>query len=76
MFTSAAWQTRSLELFTEIARGLRDAHGQGVAHLDVTPRNILLKDDSEVKLIDWGLARRIDQDQDRSGRESTRIPRS
>jgi tetratricopeptide (TPR) repeat protein len=72
LFTSAAWQTRSLELFTEIARGLRDAHGQGVAHLDVTPRNILLKDDSEVKLIDWGLARRIDQDQDRSGRESTR----
>jgi serine/threonine protein kinase len=45
-----------LKVFAEIARGLRDAHTQGIVHLDVTPRNVLMKAGSEVKVIDWGIA--------------------
>ncbi len=59
---SAEWQTRLQNLFAEIARGLWDAHQQGVVHLDVTPRNILLEHSQHVKLIDWGLARRLGSD--------------
>ena len=55
----AEWQKLLLDVFTEIARGLRDAHGQGIVHLDVTSRNVLMKGGRDVKLIDWGLARQF-----------------
>ncbi len=68
----AAWQTRLLDLFTEIAHALQDAHQQGIAHLDATPRNILLHGGREVKLIDWGLARRVGQESDGPVKRSER----
>jgi len=44
----------------EVARALAYAHGfgrLGIAHRDVTPENILLSFDGEVKLVDFGIAR-------------------
>ena len=40
----------------EICRGLAYVHGRGFVHRDVTPRNVLLSVDGEVKLSDFGLA--------------------
>ncbi len=41
----------------QIARGLAHAHGAGVVHGDVTPRNVFLCSDGRVKVLDLGLAR-------------------
>jgi tRNA A-37 threonylcarbamoyl transferase component Bud32 len=40
----------------EICRGLAYVHDRGFVHRDVTPRNVLLSADGEVKLSDFGLA--------------------
>jgi eukaryotic-like serine/threonine-protein kinase len=40
----------------EICRALAYVHGRGFVHRDVTPRNVLLSADGEIKLSDFGLA--------------------
>jgi serine/threonine-protein kinase len=45
------------ETLSKVAHALHHAHGQGVVHGDVVPRNILLKSDGFPKLTDFGIAR-------------------
>jgi TolB-like protein/Flp pilus assembly protein TadD len=46
----------AVRIATEIARGLAHAHAQGVVHRDLTPRNVFICDDGQVKVLDFGLA--------------------
>jgi len=46
----------ALRIGVEIAKGLAHAHAQGVIHRDLTPGNIYLCEDGQVKLLDLGLA--------------------
>ncbi len=43
----------------DAARGLVAAHGEGIAHLDVKPDNLLIDDRGQVKVADFGLARAL-----------------
>ncbi len=49
----------ALPLFKQIADGLDFAHGRKVLHLDIKPGNIMVNEDNEVKLMDFGLARQM-----------------
>ena len=42
------------------ARGLAAAHEQRVLHRDIKPANIMLSEDGQVKLLDFGLAKLLD----------------
>lgn len=46
----------ALRIGVEVARGLAHAHAHGVVHRDLTPGNVLLCDDGQVKILDLGMA--------------------
>jgi serine/threonine protein kinase/pimeloyl-ACP methyl ester carboxylesterase len=63
---------RALELVLGIARGLSAAHRRDVLHRDIKPANVMLSDSGEVKLLDFGLAKLLDENA-RRGEIATRI---
>jgi eukaryotic-like serine/threonine-protein kinase len=50
---------RALELALAIADGLSFAHDHGLVHRDVKPQNVLLNEEGEVKVTDFGIARSL-----------------
>ena len=46
----------ALRISIEIAKGIAHAHSRDVVHRDVSPRNVFLCDDGQVKLLDLGMA--------------------
>jgi serine/threonine protein kinase len=52
---------RRVELMIAVLQALDYAHEQGVIHRDVKPENIMVGTHGEIRLMDWGIARRIDQ---------------
>ncbi len=46
----------AMRIAIEVARGLAHAHAQGVVHRDLTPGNVFLCDDGQVKILDFGMA--------------------
>ena len=54
--------TRAVEIGLGLARGLAAAHRRGVLHRDIKPGNVIISNDGEVKLLDFGLAEFFDAD--------------
>lgn len=52
-----------LNLFLQICEAIQYAHNQLVIHRDLKPTNILVNEEGTVKLLDFGIARLMDEDQ-------------
>ncbi|MBN2563809.1 MAG: protein kinase [Phycisphaerae bacterium] len=48
-------------LVAGVAEGLEHAHQQGVVHRDIKPQNLLLGADGQLHIVDFGLARLLDE---------------
>ena len=49
----------ALVIFEQLCAGLTWVHGEGILHRDLKPANVLIAEDGEVKLTDFGIARHM-----------------
>lgn len=49
----------ALALFRQMCEGVRYAHERNVMHRDLKPENMILTPDGQVKILDFGVARRV-----------------
>ena len=50
-----------LAIFRDVCEAVLVAHGQAVVHRDLKPSNIVVRADGEVKLLDFGISKQMDE---------------
>ncbi|CEP64918.1 protein kinase FMP48 LALA0_S15e00342g [Lachancea lanzarotensis] len=59
------FQVNIARLVPQLCSAIEFAHSRGIAHRDIKPENVLLDDQGNVKLADWGLSCQMRVSQDR-----------
>ena len=54
--------SEALRIVKQVCLGLNHAQQKGITHRDIKPANILLSDENEVKITDFGIAKVMDDD--------------
>jgi tRNA A-37 threonylcarbamoyl transferase component Bud32 len=67
-----AVRTQLLEIFSRVCQTVASAHRQGVIHRDLKPDNIMVDDLGAVYVMDWGLAKALDEDGEENQADSSR----
>ena len=60
-------QGRLIDVMISACEAVGYAHAHGIIHCDIKPRNILVTDTGEVKIADFGIALRVDEEASKPG---------
>jgi serine/threonine protein kinase/Tfp pilus assembly protein PilF len=60
MLKEALTIPRALEIISEVAEALGEAHAHGIIHRDIKPSNVAINHRGEVKVLDFGLAKQLE----------------
>lgn len=62
-----------LNFFIDICNAIAYAASRGIVHRDLKPQNVMIGDFGEVIVLDWGLAKMIESQEDDSSRKELRL---
>src|SRR5438132_3051692 len=54
---------RTLQIVEDVAAALSEPHGRGIVHRDIKPSNIMINDRGQIKVLDFGLAKQLNENQ-------------
>ncbi|MDF1666893.1 MAG: protein kinase, partial [Planctomycetota bacterium] len=54
--------TRALEIIVELCKGVAAAHDKDIIHRDLKPSNVMIVDENQVKVMDFGLAKDLNRE--------------
>jgi eukaryotic-like serine/threonine-protein kinase len=64
-----------IRLFLDVLSAVSHAHGHLIVHRDIKPSNVLVRGDGQVKLVDFGIAKLLERDDEGTGAQATLVTR-
>lgn len=62
-----------IDVVVKVCDALAFAHARGILHCDIKPANVMVGDYGQVYLMDWGVARLLEEERALSGDDSSRV---
>ena len=63
LYDDRSWVRSALRVMIDVTRAIEAAHAQGVMHRDLKPGNVMITGDGRPVVLDFGLAKRLGEDQ-------------